>query len=404
MSDRFKFLIGLALFGLLGVSGIHLVGTAKLAERQIIKNAERVLIETGHEWAEISVTGQKVVLSGTAPSQDAVTKTQDALRQALGAGGLIIGGITHVSAHDITIDETLATSVAPDALFTEPFAWSVDHRDSRIIVSGHIPSEEAKELILAAIVRQFPNTTIVSDMVVGATPNANQWTVAAMSSLTALSTLDIGNVSATRSSFLIEGSTNIRTRTQTVEILMANLPQPISGSANVELIVPDPEEDRNTNEDEREDSIAPSSDTLTETASTTIADANACQANVDTAMSGKLINFAIGQSAITEESRVTLEEISEVLKQCDGIHIQIEGHTDSSGNARRNLRLSEQRAEAVKSFFIASGLDETTLSAVGFGATSPVASNETSVGRALNRRIKFTVTARDAEQHQIENQ
>ncbi len=68
--------------------------------------------------------------------------------------------------------------------------------------------------------------------------------------------------------------------------------------------------------------------------------------------------------------------------------IRIAGHTDNVGNPRRNQRLSEARAEAVKAYLVAHGIDESRIEAVGFGDTQPVAPNDTDEGRAQNRRIE----------------
>jgi len=71
--------------------------------------------------------------------------------------------------------------------------------------------------------------------------------------------------------------------------------------------------------------------------------------------------------------------------------VTIEGHTDSSGDPVLNQNLSQSRARAVQNYLVANGIDEPRLDAVGFGPDRPVADNETEEGRALNRRIEFTL-------------
>ncbi|HAI84537.1 MAG TPA: OmpA family protein, partial [Chitinophagaceae bacterium] len=67
----------------------------------------------------------------------------------------------------------------------------------------------------------------------------------------------------------------------------------------------------------------------------------------------------------------------------------IEGHTDNSGKAALNMKLSQARAEAVKAFITKKGIDASRLTANGYGDTMPVADNKTSAGKAKNRRVEL---------------
>ena len=72
--------------------------------------------------------------------------------------------------------------------------------------------------------------------------------------------------------------------------------------------------------------------------------------------------------------------------------IEIEGHTDNTGKAAFNQKLSQLRAEAVKTYMIKKGIDAARLSVVGYGQEKPVADNSTSKGRAENRRVEFRLS------------
>ena len=101
--------------------------------------------------------------------------------------------------------------------------------------------------------------------------------------------------------------------------------------------------------------------------------------------------FDVGKADLKRGAARNLGRIAQVLKEYPSYKISVEGHTDSRGGADLNQRLSEQRAEAVKQALIAGGLDETRITAQGFGATQPVATNATRAGRQLNRRVEIVV-------------
>ncbi|GAB4513182.1 MAG: hypothetical protein Tsb0020_31350 [Haliangiales bacterium] len=101
------------------------------------------------------------------------------------------------------------------------------------------------------------------------------------------------------------------------------------------------------------------------------------------------IRFANGQARILPISRRVLDQAVAVLVQYPDLRLEISGHTDDRGTAERNTELSQQRADAVKAYFIEKGIDEVRLKTIGYGPTKPVAENTTPKGRAQNRRVEF---------------
>jgi outer membrane protein OmpA-like peptidoglycan-associated protein len=85
-----------------------------------------------------------------------------------------------------------------------------------------------------------------------------------------------------------------------------------------------------------------------------------------------------------------LKMVAEALKADAGMRLRIEGHTDSSGDAAKNMDLSARRAESVKRELAAKyGIDAGRLETAGLGASKPAADNATPTGRAENRRVEF---------------
>ncbi|WP_052701041.1 OmpA family protein [Loktanella sp. S4079] len=103
------------------------------------------------------------------------------------------------------------------------------------------------------------------------------------------------------------------------------------------------------------------------------------------------ITFATGTTTISDSSVQTLERLRDLAIGCknEGLMIEIGGHTDSQGGEAENQRLSEARAQAVLDYMVDLGVEASTMQAVGFGETNPVATNDTREGRAANRRITF---------------
>lgn len=104
--------------------------------------------------------------------------------------------------------------------------------------------------------------------------------------------------------------------------------------------------------------------------------------------------FETGKHRILPESFGLLDQVGQVLKDAPTIRVRIEGHTDSQGSDRLNMKLSQNRADSVRDYLVNVGIAADRMLAVGFGETTPIASNSTVQGRALNRRVEFNITER----------
>jgi len=108
---------------------------------------------------------------------------------------------------------------------------------------------------------------------------------------------------------------------------------------------------------------------------------------------GKFISYGItfdtGKSVIKPESAGELNRIVQLLKENPSLRFSVEGHTDATGSASSNQKLSEDRARAVVDRLVEMGIDPGRLSAKGLGQNNPVADNSSAEGRAKNRRVEF---------------
>lgn len=107
------------------------------------------------------------------------------------------------------------------------------------------------------------------------------------------------------------------------------------------------------------------------------------------------VNFDFNSANLTTVAKTNLDKLVTVLKNNPDTNINIYGHTDSIGSDAVNLRISSQRAEAVKNYLVAKGISASRMFTEGLGKSSPIASNDTDEGRAKNRRVEFAITANE---------
>jgi len=101
------------------------------------------------------------------------------------------------------------------------------------------------------------------------------------------------------------------------------------------------------------------------------------------------INFDVNKSTIKPYSMGTINEIAKLMKDNPTLNFSVEGHTDSDGDEAANLKLSKERAEAVKTELIKLGIDASRLSTQGWGESKPLDSSDTPEAKANNRRVEF---------------
>lgn len=103
------------------------------------------------------------------------------------------------------------------------------------------------------------------------------------------------------------------------------------------------------------------------------------------------IFFDNNESTLKEESFAELNRLVELLKENKKMKISLGGHTDNVGSDAYNLKLSDDRVNSVIKYVTENGIDASRLSGKGYGETKPIATNDTDEGKALNRRVEFTI-------------
>ncbi|CAN5773226.1 OmpA family protein [soil metagenome] len=116
------------------------------------------------------------------------------------------------------------------------------------------------------------------------------------------------------------------------------------------------------------------------------------QAVVDQTLANRVVEFENGSSQLTQSGKRVLDEMTDTLKKLHVKKIDLIGHTDDTGAWSQNLALSMSRADSVKIYLVAKGLASEIMATTGMGPDQPVMSNSSEEGRKRNRRIEFRVS------------
>jgi outer membrane protein OmpA-like peptidoglycan-associated protein len=104
--------------------------------------------------------------------------------------------------------------------------------------------------------------------------------------------------------------------------------------------------------------------------------------------------FAVDSSVVDSDGRAALQDVAGVLGEYPKTAVIVQGHTDATGSEEHNQSLSERRASAVRNQLVNDGVDPDRLATMGFGESSPVASNDSESGRQQNRRVDILLRAK----------
>jgi outer membrane protein OmpA-like peptidoglycan-associated protein/osmotically-inducible protein OsmY len=370
----FFFLSVLAIYAnfadLTGFRGAHLI------ESHVQNKAETVLKETDiSEAANVMARaeGQRVVLTGVVPNETAGQAVIGEVRRAIGPGGVAIGGVTVVG-DDLTISN-----------IQTPYTLDVSHGEGAVVLSGFVPSQEAKASIDARARTLFPSSRTDNQLQIAqGAPGDVDWLSSANWGLERLARLDEGRLSLQDRALTLRGRSGLEAVAGDIAAdFNNNAPQNFVAEAAITLspasIIPE--------------DAAPAD--LAEPAASSVAaidNRDQCQSLFNNLMANNEIRFAFNSADIEPASIPLLEQLAAAARQCERFAIKVEGHTDSVGASEVNQMLSELRASNVVDLIAARGVGAGRLTSAGFGDTAPIATNQTREGRARNRRIVFVIS------------
>jgi outer membrane protein OmpA-like peptidoglycan-associated protein len=107
------------------------------------------------------------------------------------------------------------------------------------------------------------------------------------------------------------------------------------------------------------------------------------------------IMFDVNKANLRPEAQQNLGDLAGILNKYPDTNVLIEGHTDSDGTEEHNLELSRQRAQSVSNYLAGRQVDATRFTIMGYGESQPIATNDTTEGKQLNRRVELAIMAND---------
>ncbi|HEX8900233.1 OmpA family protein [Vitreimonas sp.] len=354
-------LAGAALAALLGMLSPH-AGAVWRMPAVLEERVETALLAAGFPGLSVRMEGQQAVLSGIVEDEADIASAARAALTAAGHGGAWSGGVTSVDTSDVTL-----------GAFERPYAWNVRRDGSRVVLSGAVPSENARADLLTAAAQAFPTAEAIDEMHVAGGAPSPAFTAVARDAIRLLADLNTGEARIVDNQLVVIGDGG----QAAVEALRAAFDEP-----------PAPFRSRLAVTIDGLDVDHPELQGL----NLSNGDAETCERAFDRLMERNVINFAPGSSAIDPSSRQVLDSLASVALRCDRFSIEVAGHTDNTGARDLNMSLSQTRADAVANYLSGQGVARSRLTARGYGPDRPRASNATPAGQASNRRIEFYVS------------
>jgi outer membrane protein OmpA-like peptidoglycan-associated protein len=263
-----------------------------------------------------------------------------------------------------------------------PFTWSAQFADGRLVLAGHVPEAVRAEL-LAAARTAFAGKSIL-DRTQPAEGAPQGWANAAAAGLRQLARLENGSLEMKDAGLVVSGLAADASTAETVKgALRGAMPATIALADHIKVREPPPPP--------TPPAPAPPAALPKPPPSPAEIAAKACEESLMRVAKAGLIAFGQASAVLDSASFPTLDKLAEAAKACPEMRIEVDGHASAEGSAELNKDLSEQRAQSVVRYLVGAGVESTQLLAVGYGATRPIAPNDTAESMAKNRRIEFTV-------------
>ncbi|NNC99324.1 MAG: OmpA family protein [Gammaproteobacteria bacterium] len=315
----------------------------RAVEQDIALRSRQVLAEPEYAWADLHTfnRGRDLLLSGLAPSPEAVTAAMQLLTQAEGVRRVDFTG-------------EVSPQIIPSNL---DITWSAN----KLILSGEMDSQASIITLVDQASASFGVGRVESQLASrrGLTPLTSlQGLFAALSGAGEGISLSISGDDLT-----LTGEVDSAELRDSLEAALGKI---FTGKLTNHLVVNAPPQ----------------------------VEIDVCQELLRELLTAATINFESGEATISTDSFSLLEQVKRTANRCPEAEFEVAGHTDATGDVALNMALSKRRAQAVIDHLAGINLDVARFTAEGYGPRRPIASNNTRDGRARNRRIEFNLRNR----------
>lgn len=246
-----------------------------------------------------------------------------------------------------------------------------------VVLRGRLSDERLRSAVLALARAEFgPDTVDMRANIDAATPEG--WSMRSLLAVDALAQMEYGTVVMRPDRFDIRGVSGDPNASDALSQLMS---EKLGQGARFNLDV---------RYEERFDPVA-----MQPTPAR-------CEDWIQAILDERMITFDPGSTTIDGPAIAVMDDIAAVLRECGRLELEIAGHTDSQGRLETNMRLSQQRADAVLGGLLERGIPVSGFQARGYGPEFPIASNDTEQGREKNRRIEFRLIGESLEAARVE--
>lgn len=268
--------------------------------------------------------------------------------------------------YSVNLAARASRSEGPSAQAAAPLFTATRSPEGLVQVRGPLPHAQGETLVENFSTARFdPDTLTVSLNRRSDLPDG--WSLRVLAGLEAFSAIDSGRLRVTPAMIMLTGVTG---KPGLSSDLTAGLTSALGPSTAIKL-------DISYREDLDPISALPTPEE--------------CIAKIKAIQARDKITFAPGSVELDTAALSIVRRIADVLRECNGVPMQIGGYTDSQGRAEMNQKLSQSRADAVLNALLSERVLVGSLTAVGFGEDQPVADNGTEEGREANRRIDFSL-------------
>lgn len=353
------------LFPFLGLLGLLLVAWVNFApnsiERVTRETAERIVSETGSDWASLRVSGQDVIVSGQPPTPEAGQRLLASIRAASAPTWLGRARPATTVTGKFGPASRFQNGSGADASGTPegaPPEYLYRLSGTTLTLDGRMPDIATRDAVIDAANENRPAQIeeVVSNLETLGVPPPEGFLDTALRGVEVVRECTAGTASFADLTFEFDCELPEGNAERVAKLAGASLPYGTIGEISV--------------------------------LAKEVADS--CEEELTRLLDAAHIEFETGSDRIASSKVALLDLTARAASDCPG-RLRVEGHTDNTGSAAINDALSQRRAEAVRAALVQRGVAPSRLTAVGYGSGRPIGDNDTDEGRALNRRIEIHI-------------